>query len=515
MPRLEKPGPLRNPGVIEYRWKEIHMKISSALLTVLWLLPLAANAQSDPPFENFFLDETLRVDYFHIGDASTEIITLDTIKQGGIWAGSRKFLIDRFNNGRYAYKVYDADSNRLLFSKGFDSYFGEYQTSGPAARGERRTFHESALIPFPRGRVFFVLEKRDRKNCLHEIFRREIDPGDIQIIRDSPVDPAVLVIPSHSGGDPHSCVDIAVVGEGYTREETGKFKADLERFTEVFFQYEPYRSLERGFNFSGVLKPSDESGSDEPRAGIFKRTALNSSFNALGSERYLLTEDNRALRDIAGNVPYDALMIMVNHQRYGGGGIYNQYCVFTAGTQFSEYIFIHEFGHSFSGLADEYYTSTVAYNDFYPEGVEPLEPNITALLDPEALKWKDLVDEGTPLPTPWEKEGFDALDSAWQKRRAGMNDRIAELKRSGAPAEDIARAEAAYAQADKEHSGKIDAYLARSRWRGKVGAFKGAGYSSEGLYRPTLDCIMFSKGSKPFCRVCAAAVERVIRHYFE
>ncbi len=457
----------------------------------------------------------MRIDYFHIGDADSEIITLDQVRQYGIWAGSRTNLLDTFNYGRYSIKIFDSASGKLIFSRGFDSYFGEYQTSEPAARGVKRTYHESARIPCPRHTIRFVLEKRDRTNQLNPIFQSEIDPQDIQIIRDPILDPAVHIVKSLSGGDPHTCVDIAILGEGYTADQTAKFDSDLAHVTSLFLKYEPYRSLKQHFNITGVLKPSEESGVDEPRAGIFKQTSLSASFNALGSERYLLTEDNRRIQDIAAHVPHDAVMIMVNHERYGGGGIYNFYCTFTVDTQFHEYIFIHEFGHSFAGLADEYYTSAVAYNDFYPKGLEPNEPNITALIDPTDLKWKQWVDKGTEIPTPWEKQAFDRMDSAWQKQRAEMNDRIARLKKEGAPAADIRAAEMEYARRDKEHSEQVDAYLGKSRFVGKVGAFEGAGYSAQGLYRPMLDCIMFTKGSKPFCAVCEAAIRRVIEHYRE
>jgi hypothetical protein len=488
------------------------------LLIAFLALPLltsCASAGAGEDFGKFFTDKTLRVDYYHIGDAGSEIVTVDQVFVYGTWAGSRTVLVDPFDNGRYCVKIYDAASNRLIYSRGFDSYFGEYQTSGPAAEGVQRTFHETALVPAPKTPVRFALDKRDAKNEFREVFSRTIDPSDIGIIRENVLDPEVEVVDAHVGGDPHGCVDIAVVGEGYAREEAEKFKQDLERHVDIFFRYEPYASLKDKFNIRGVLKPSEESGVDEPRAGIFKNTALNASFNALGSERYLLTEDNRSLRDVAAHVPYDTVMIMVNHERYGGGGIYNFYCTFTAGTQFHEYIFIHEFGHSFAGLADEYYTSSVAYNDFYPRGVEPVEANITALLDPANLKWKDLVESGVPVPTPWEKAEFDTMDGAWQKERAALNDRIAGLKKAGADPDKIRRAEEEYARRDREHSDKVDAYLKASRFWGQVGAYEGAGYSAEGLYRPMIDCIMFSKGAKPFCKVCEAAIRRVIGRYLE
>lgn len=487
-----------------------------SLVTVLILLLFACAAPgSGEDFDGLFTDKTMRIDYFHIGDAETEVITLDRIHVYGTWAGSRTHLIDPAGNGLYRIKIYDDSSGRLLYSRGFDSYFGEYRTSGPAAEGVKRTYLETALVPCPRKPVRFALDKRDRDNRFHEIYSVSIDPEDIGIIRDRILDPDIRIFEGHLSGDPHAKVDIAILGEGYTREEGEKFERDLDKHIEIFFRYEPYKSMKDKFNIRGVFKPSQESGVDEPRAGIFKNTALNLSFNALGSERYMLTEDNRAIRDIAAHVPYDAVIIMANHKRYGGGGIYNSFCTFTADTQFHEYIFIHEFGHSFAGLADEYYTSSVAYNEFYPRGVEPVEANITALLDPGNLKWKDLVDSDTPVPTPWEKEAFDSMDTAWQKERAAMNDRIAGLKRTGAAPDRIREAEEEYARRDREHSDKVDAYLKAGRWLGKVGAYEGAGYSAEGLYRPMVDCIMFTKGAKPFCRICEAAVRRVIQRYLE
>jgi hypothetical protein len=239
------------------------------------------------------------------------------------------------------------------------------------------------------------------------------------------------------------------------------------------------------------------------------------SFNSLGSERYMLTEDNRAVRDLAANVPYDALIIMVNHDRYGGGGIYNLFCTFTAHSDWADYLLLHEFGHSFAALADEYYSSSVAYNDFYPKGREPKEPNITALLDPNVLKWRDLVDPDTELPTPWEKDAYDREDSKYQEERKVLNAAIAEASTSGAPAEKIAELVENENHHAAIHSQWAEEFLRRSRWAGKVGAFEGAGYSSTGLYRPTLDCLMFSRRVQAFCPVCERAVEAMIHRYTE
>ena len=466
-------------------------------------------------FNDYFIDQTMRIDYFHIGDASKEFVTLDHVYQYGTWAGSLKNLVDSFNNGAYYYKIYDIASGGLIFSRGFDSYFKEYQTGDDAAKEIKRTYHESAIIPYPKNKIKFVLEKRDKDNDLNEVFTTEIDPNDLYIIKDAVKDNDAKVYKSHFSGDSHTKVDVVVLGDGYSVKEKNKFEKDLKHFTEVFLSHEPYKSHKDKFNIYGVFKASEESGIDEPGAGIYKNNVLGTTFYSLGSERYILTENNKAVHDLAAQVPYDAIYIMCNSARYGGGGIYNFYCTFVSDNQFSDYIFLHEFGHSFGGLADEYYTSDVAYNEFYPKGVEPAEPNITRLLDEDNLKWKELITPGIEIPTPWEKEDFDKMDLTWQKGRREMNSHIAELKRNHASEEEITKEQNEYNSKDKFHSDEVDKYLKGSKFWNKVGAFEGAGYSAKEMYRPMLDCIMFSKGTKPFCKVCEANILKVINHYSE
>ena len=482
------------------------------ILLIACSIPVLLLAGQNVAFDKYFVDKTMRVDYFHFGNAKDEAVTLDRVYEQGTWAGSKRNLIDPFNVGRYSYKVYDAASGTLVYSRGFDSYFAEYKTTGPALEGFKRTYHETALFPFPKVKVRFVVVLRDRQNALQPVFSAEIDPADIFINRE-PLAAGVKVFEVLKSGDPHVKVDVAFIAEGYTAAEEGKLRSDLERFRGVFFNLEPYKGRPDRFNFYGVFKPSQESGCDEPSHGVYKNTAVSATFDSLGSERYLLTEDNKSLRDIAAHVPYDALFIMVNHKRYGGGGIYNFYCTFTVDNQWYEYLFLHEFGHSFAGLGDEYYTSDVAYNEFYPKGLEPLEANITALLDPKKLKWKKLVSPGASVPTPWEKEEFDRMDNAYQKVRREINARIAAMKRSGAAAAEVAQVEEESERLSREQADKVDQFLMKSKFWGKVGAFEGAGYSAQGLYRPAVDCLMFTKGAKPFCRVCEAAVARMVEYY--
>jgi IgA Peptidase M64/Peptidase M64 N-terminus len=491
---------------------EVTMKSFAAVAAVALAVPLLAGPP--PAFDEHFLDGTLRIDTFHTGNATEEVVSLDYVYRQGIWPGSRTHLIDPFSTGNYLAKVFDAASGVLLFSKGYDTYFGEYRTTAPAANGVRRTYHESVLIPCPKGKVRFSIEARGRDGSLKEIFSAQIDPAAVTVIR-RPLEAGVSVVDALKSGDPHSKVDIAILAEGYTALQETKFRVDLARFVKLFLAQEPYATRKDSFNIYGVFKASQESGCDEPSWGSFKNTALNASFDSLGSERYMLIEDNRRLRDLAAHVPYDAILVMVNSSRYGGGGIYNLYSTFTTDNYWSTYVFLHEFGHSFAGLADEYYTSSVAYTEFFAKGVEPSPPNVTALLDPAHLKWAALVTPGTAIPTPWEKADFDAMDIAYQKVREELNGKIAAAKRAGAPRPEVEKLEDESDRLSREHASKIDAYLAKSAFAGKVGAFEGASYVSQGLYRPMVDCLMFSKGAKPFCKVCQQAVVRVIEYYGE
>lgn len=492
------------------------MKKLFFIIYVVLLIPALLFSQHQLSFDDYFIDKTMRIDYFQIGDAKEEIVTLDQIYQYEKWAGNPKNLIDPFNNGRYYIKVYDIASNALIYSHGFGCIFGEYKTTDPAMKGFKRTYHGSALIPYPRMPVLFVLETRDKENLLHSLFVRQIDPSEISIIKEKPQD-GVKVYEALKNGDPHNKVDLVWIAEGYTESEYTKFKGDVDRFIDLFFGIEPYNKYKKKFNICGVFRASAESGVDEPRKGIYKNTAINSSFNALNTERYLLTEDNRAFRDIAAHVPYDGIVIMVNSERYGGGGIYNDYAISTVDNRLSENVFIHEFGHSFAGLADEYYSSTVAYNDFFPQGVEPTPPNITAFLNPKSMKWEKWVSKGIDLPTQWGKEEAEELEKERQEQYRSMKETVDSMKNDGATAEEIKKETEMLKLKIKAIAEKIAEIKTKYRklLKDKVGLFEGAGYSSRGLYRPEIECLMFSNRGKQFCRVCQEAISLMIHYYSE
>ena len=448
-------------------------------------------------YDAHFVDRTMRVDYFHSGGLGTEIVALDQVVADGPWSGSRTRLIDDLNLGKYLFEVIDRRTNRVIYSRGFASIYGEWETT-PESRQIYRTFHESLRFPWPRRPVQVVLKVRDEENSFHEIWSTVVDPNSRFV---NPEERAATgeVWTLFSSGPPSEKVDLLVLGEGYTEDEGEKFRADTTRLTDALFEEEPFLSRKNDFNVWAIHLPSSESGVSRPRAGQFRRTPLSAEYNIFDSERYLLTYDNRALRDAASAAPYEFIEILVNEEQYGGGGIFNFQATAAADTGFAEYVFIHEFGHHFAGLADEYYTSDVAYETGAAYHPEPWEPNVTALHDPDNVKWGDLVEPDTPLPTPWDKEAFEAGSTAAQRERRG-------LREAGAPETEMDRLFTA--QMERE-----TALLASMPHSGKVGAFEGASYEPTGLYRSEVDCIMFTRNPVGFCRVCQRAISRVIDQY--
>ena len=462
-------------------------------------------------FDRFFEDKTMRIDYHHIGNATSESAVLDSIYTYGIWAGTKSNLTAGFDYGQSFYKIIDKQTGKLIYTKGFDNYFNEYQTTDKAIAGETKSFYESAIIPHPKNPFFFILEKRDSVNQLYEIFRAEITPfKDAHQLKLEDI--TVKVFTVIDNGNPEKKVDIVIIGDGYTKYEIQKFEQDLERATNNFFSIEPLKSNRDKFNVRGVFKPSIDSGVSDPVGGGLKNTAVNSTFGVFGVDRYLLTEDVKSVSDLAAYVPYDAIFIMANSSKYGGGGIYNFYCTFTSDDINSGFLMVHEFGHSFFGLGDEYYSSSTAYNDFYPEGSEPLAPNITANANKEMIKWKSLLTESSEVPTPWEKAKYDSSGAAWQKESKLLNEDIATLKKEKATASEIAAKEEEYSQKNLAHRKSLQDILKTSKYAGKVGAFEGAGYASTGLYRPSVTCIMFTQEDH-FCPVCTEAMVKMIDWY--
>lgn len=477
--------------------------MKTIIVTVLLMSASVLSAQQQINFDDYFIDSTMRIDFFMTGNNNQEVITIDQIYQTDKWAGNPDKLIDDLNNGMYYVKIYSVNSNELIYSKGFGCIFGEYKTTIPAKEGKNKTYHESALIPYPQKPVLFVLEARDRKNVLYPVYIEKINPADVNIIKENP-NKNDKVYAALKNGDPHKKVDFVFVGEGYTVKQWDKFKKDIDRFTNVLFRTKPYKSNKEKFNIYGVMRPSAESGVDEPRKGIFKNTAVSASYNALDLDRYLLVDDTKTMRDIASNVPYDALIVISNTTRYGGGGIYNNYTIFTADDNRSEGIFMHEFGHGFGGLADEYFSSSVSYDEFFAPGVEPTEGNITALLDPNDVKWKHLLSPDIPIPTPWGQEEIAELEAKRNK--------ISEQLRSDDVSEDKRQELENKSREIREQIRDI-----RNKYRelydGKIGVFEGAGYQAKGLYRSEIVIGMFNFDKFSYGPVSEGCIMRAINHY--
>jgi IgA peptidase M64/peptidase M64-like protein len=472
------------------------------VLAILMSLVTAVLSQAAPQppssYDRYFTADTMRVDYFATGGPKAgEILALDRVVNDGPWPGSRTQLIDDRNLGSYLFEVRDKATGAVVYSRGFDSLFGEWLTTAEV-KTANRTFHNSLRFPWPTQPVTVGVKKRAKDNSFAPLWTTEIDPGS-RFVNRARLAPPGKVWSLFENGPASQRVDLLMIGEGYTAKELAKFHDDARRLMDSLFAQEPFRSRRRDFNVRVLDLPSAESGVNRPNAGVFHRTPVSAEYNIFDSERYLLTLDNRALRDAASAAPYDYIEILVNDRTYGGGGIFNDHATASVDSAFSDYVFVHEFGHHFAALADEYYTSDVAYETAAPQLQEPWMPNVTALRNPAALKWRDLVEPGTPLPTPWDKEAFEKHSRAIQERRR-------ELRRKNAPENEM---NALF----REQRNVEEKLLSSMKFSGKVGAFEGASYEARGLYRPEADCIMFSRDRVGFCRVCRRAIERIINSH--
>lgn len=466
-----------------------------SFVTIL-LTILAAPALFGASFDELFLDKTMRVDYFHTSTTKgDEIVALDRVVSDGPWPGSRTRLVDTSNLGKYYFEVVDRDTNQVVYSRGFASVYGEFETT-PEAKERAATFHESLRFPWPKKAVQVTLKKRDAQQAFREVWSTVIDPSS-RFVNPSDLPPAGRVWSYLDNGHPSQKVDILLICEGYTAAQMPKLKKDVERLAGKLFATEPFKSRKSDFNVRVLELPASKAGVHRPRTNDHRRTVTGVQYNIFDSERYVLTLDNRALRDAASSAPYDFIEILVNEAQYGGGGIYGDQATTSVDTGFAEYVFVHEFGHHFAGLGDEYYTSPVSYTTGGSNFPEPWEPNITA--NGERPKWMELVTPGTPLPTPWDKKAYEEHQREYQKERA-------QLRAANVPESQMD----ALFKRELEWSTQ---FLASQKYFGKVGAFEGASYEPTGLYRPEVDCIMFTRDEVGFCNVCDRAIRRVIDMY--
>ena len=457
------------------------------MLTVLSGLPNLASAENP---------NTMRIDYYHSGNSTTEMFSLDRVVLEPLpFPGNLSQPADKTLRGKYSFEVFAAGNGELIWSRSFSSIYGEWETTGEA-REINRTFHESLRFPAPDGDFEVVLRKRDSNNEFQEIWRIRLDADDYLVHEESAAwqNRAIAI---ESNGDPAAKVDLLLLGDGFTADEQAAFIEKARELTEIMFATSPFKERRSDFNVWALAPPAKESGISRPSTGIYRDSPIGATYDAFRSERYVLTEDNRNWRTIASSVPYDFVEILTNTETYGGGGIYGLFSTAAANSDWAGYLFIHEFGHHFAGLADEYYTSAVAY-ETPAEIVEPYEPNVTALLEPDNVKWAHLVEPGTPLPTPWPKDAYENHSLAYQARRARMRE------------ENIAESE--MNKLFVENQSVVELMFSDAPYSTVVGAFEGANYQAQGYFRSEQNCIMFTR-TEDFCRVCSAAIEEVIDEY--
>lgn len=404
-------------------------------------------------FDQYFYNKTLRVDLIHSGMYQKSEYSFLEMKEEPYWAGSRVNLLDTFDYGTYKVSLYDQRSGQEIYSRTFSSLFFEWQTTAES-KSITKSFYETVVMPFPKEDVRMVLFERNANTGIFESkYVQFINPKSYFIKKGNKyIYPFKQVLHTN---DPANSVDIVLLPEGYTEKEMGKFDADCKKFSESLLSIAPFDKYKNNININAIMAPSIESGADIPANGIWKNTLLDCSFYTFDSERYIMTENVPKVRDVASNVPYDIIYILVNTDKYGGGAIYNDYSVSVMNNSYSKEIFLHEMGHLFAGLADEYYTSETSYVDFYNYKLEPWEPNITTLVNFER-KWKSTLSKQMPIPTPRTKEYENAL-----------------------------------------------------------GVFEGGGYSAKGIYSPVQSCLMKSLGTKSYCPVCTKAIEDVILFYIK
>lgn len=424
-------------------------------LLALAMLMAAFTKVSAQNFEEFFTDNTLRIDYTFSGNAKEQYISIDKLNKIPYWYGKKKHLSETPVEGNGQITVKDHKTGEVIYKNSFSTLFQEWLTYDEAKKTSK-SFENVFLVPMPKKPVDVTVDLRNNRREVASTFTHTVNPEDILIrhIGEKEVTPfKVLQMPE----DKAHCIHISYVAEGYTKEDMPTFIEDAKIAMEALFEHEPFKKYRDRFYITAVMSESEESGTSEPSKGIWKKTALHSHFDTFYSNRYLTTLNLKDLHDVLAGIPYEHIIVLVNTEEYGGGGILNSYNLSMTHNKYYKQVVVHEFGHSFGGLADEY-----AYDfeqlPFYPADVEPWEPNITTLADFHG-KWEDMIKEGTPVPTPESK----------------------------------------------------DAETINSR----VGLFEGAGYSLKGVYRGVQDCRMRTNSTPYFCPVCRNSLEKTIKFYTE
>ena len=477
--------------------------MKKVLTILLSAITIGSHAQD---FDRYFEDKTLRLDYILAGDAKEQHIFLEEMMQQDKWAGRRNRLSEKFLNGNGQIVVRNQKTKDIIYIWTFSTLFQEWLQYDEAKK-VKKAFEASYNVPFPKAPVDITITLTDNHGKVTTELTHSVDPKDILIRRigdngipfhyvwkgnntSTPKETEDVLNKTNDSSKPikrnyvyteynpmegvniENCVDLAIVAEGYTEAQMGKFYNDCQRAVDALFAREPFKSLKNRFNVVAVAAPSQDAGPSVPHTGVWKRGTSGAHYDTFYSDRYLMSQNMHQIYDLLSGVPFEHIMVLVNSDTYGGGGIYNQVTFSTSDHPTFKEVFVHEFGHSYAGLADEY-----AYDDmdeqWYPADTEPWEPNITTLKDFNS-KWADMMPKKTPIPTPLDPKvpNFRSMDKNDAKEMAKLN---------------------AATQV--------------------VGVFEGAGYQSKGCYRPAQECRMKINEVEDFCPVCSRAIRRITDFY--
>ena len=421
---------------------------------ILFLLCLiAVSSTRAQVFADHFADKTLRVDYIFNGNASGQAICLDGLSALPTWAGRKHHLAELPLQGNGQIIMRNAASGKTIYTTSFSSLFQEWLETDEA-RNVTKGFENTFLLPYPLQPVEIEITLLDPRCNVRASMKHIVHPNDVLIEQkgNSHITPHKYLLHNDS---PEKCIDVAILAEGYTLQEMQAFYEDANIACKSIFDHEPFKSMKKRFNVVAVASPSTDSGVSVPRLNEWKHTAFSSHFSTFYSDRYLTTSRVKAIHDALAGIPYEHIIILANTEEYGGGGIYNSYTLTTAHHPMFRPVVVHEFGHSFGGLADEYFYDNDVMTDTYPLDIEPWEQNISTQVD-FAAKWKDMLSENTPVPTPAEvSENYP------------------------------------------------------------TGVYEGGGYSAKGIFRPAENCRMRTNEYPAFCPVCQRALRRIIEFYTE
>lgn len=417
-------------------------------IILFFLFTIGSYAQN---FADYFLNKTLRIDYIFTGNAKQQAVYLEELSQLPTWAGRQHHLSELPLEGNGQIIVKDLSTKECIYKTSFSSLFHEW-LSTDEAKETAKGFENTFLMPYPKQPVEVELVLFTPRKEVMARFTHIVRPDDILIRQrgESHITPHIYLLKS---GSENECIDVAILAEGYTDEEMEVFYMDAQAACESIFAHEPFQTMKGKFNIVAVASPSIDSGVSVPRENQWKQTAVHSHFDTFYSDRYLTTSRVKSIHNALAGIPYEHIIILANTDVYGGGGIYNSYTLTTAHHPLFKPVVVHEFGHSFGGLADEYFYDDDVMTDTYPLDAEPWEQNISTQVN-FATKWEDMLAPNTPIPTP----------ESMQKEFP-------------------------------------------------IGVYEGGGYSAKGIFRPAFNCRMRTNEYHEFCPVCQRAIRRMIEFY--